>query len=178
MQKAILLSALMLFGGNLMGQALESQKLKFNTWRKDKVITFASVNEGSIIEMAAKGTKLKKSRPRIKPVRINGQNYQLMSNGRAMRLATIDGETLIKTSRDGSMIFIQDEKFTRHRRGNKVIYRDTSGNIVVSGFLKNNVAKMDYELSKERLFLMTICGEELLRRAKENHEATPIFLCP
>ena len=70
-------------------------KIRIRPLEKDKVITFASEDEGSIIEMAAKGTKLKKSLTRIKPARIIVQNYQLMSNGKAMRLTTIDGGTLI-----------------------------------------------------------------------------------
>ncbi|MCB0665684.1 MAG: hypothetical protein KDC80_07675 [Saprospiraceae bacterium] len=131
-------------------------------------VTLAN-SKGDTIQLTKNYTRLPGSKEKIKPVRINSQNYLLHQKAGVIKLSTESNGISLITNDDRRKIFFKDQAYQKvvHKQFNRahIAYFDSDNQVVINGKLINGKLVIDSSLQAD-LSLVVLCAEELIREMK------------
>lgn len=168
----------------LSAQLVSTKNLRVSSWDIGEVLVVE--NEDTKIEITAKAIKLKKQKKKIKPLAINGKNYQLLSRQGAINIVDKSGEVVLMSSRDGREVVIdQHTRFTKKEKQfcRDISYYDQEGELVLRGKYEKRKIVIDVVQPdvKKKDLLTAVCMEELLQDIRREYYGnaflafTPLF---
>ena len=171
--KKTLVLLLTLFSTHLVySQEFIGQKIKYDQWATNEVLTFSTFDGVQEIQMVALPKKVKKNKKKIRHLKINGDKYQLVAASGAINLLNADGKVLLKTNPDRTELFIEGKhKYVKARKQNAISYLDESGKIAVKGQLREGIIRVKNYQEQLNAPLLAICLEELLQIKLERDRA-------
>ncbi|MEL6924609.1 MAG: hypothetical protein AAFO94_11235, partial [Bacteroidota bacterium] len=141
-----------------------SPTIKYRTWMSLDVLDLHALNADQTMHIAMQTSRLKKTPRRLKPVQVDGKNYQLVYSRRVVNLLDEKGQSVAATSKDRRQVHIGDQVYTR-QRGRSLHaweYTDKEGDLVVSGRYNNQRLLLTNHTKEDQELLMIICLEEVI----------------
>lgn len=173
--KTVLIPAFLIFTTiTAFSQEFKSGKIDASQWGTNVVLTLKSEDSGhQEIKIVTKGKKVRRTTQKVKHLKINENSYQLIETCGSINVLNAKGETLLKTNRDRSEIFLlNNERVTRKRtRGSNGAFEYVNDNqqVIVSGQLKGGVIELQNHSSEIKDALIALCLEELLQHAYDRY---------
>jgi len=147
-------------------QEYESVILKSSLINSNKLITFNNMDGNEAIQILSKTKRLKKSKLKLKPLRINGEDYTLIRQQGVLNLKDATGNIVAATNNTRSLVFIDSKSYTKKAafwNTANVSYLDDEGKAVVNIVLKNRRLLVEYLAPDVDDALLAIALEEAIQ---------------
>lgn len=159
---------------SVFSQGFKSGKIDASQWDTNNVLTLKSESKDSDeIQIVTKSKKVRRTSKNIKHLKVNDQSYQLIESCGSINIVNDQGETVLKTNRDRSEVYLKDnQRFTRQRvKGNNGAfeYVNEKQEVIVSGQVKNGIIEIQNHSTEIKDALVALCLEELLKHAYDRY---------
>lgn len=171
MKKTLLLLMLFIIPLLLSAQYFKSQPLYAGYWGGKTTLKISTIDSSYNLEIKALSKKLKGTQFRIKPIQINGKNYQIVRTQDVIHIKDESEETVLMTSNHQMQVVMADgETFHKNKsRRRNFSYLNESGEVVIEARLRDNVFNHVVEITmhENEPLLLALCVEMLTRLARE-----------
>ncbi|MBX2873225.1 MAG: hypothetical protein KTR30_14030 [Saprospiraceae bacterium] len=171
MKKTLLLLALLTIPFLLSAQYFRSKPLTAGYWGSKSTVKISTVDSTYNLEIKALSKRLKGTKFRIKPIKINGDTYRIVRTEDVIHIKNESEETVLMTSNRQMQVVMADgttfqkDKFRRRNFS----YLNESGEVVIEARLRDNVFSHVVEINmyEDEPLLLALCVEMLTRLARE-----------
>ncbi len=171
MKKTLLLLTLFTIPFLLAAQYFRSKPLYAGYWGGKTTVKISTVDSSYNLEIKALSKRLKGTKLRMKPIKINGASYRILRTENVIHIKDDSDETVLMTSNRHMQVVLADGKsFTKnryHRRN--FTYLNENGDVVIEARLRDNVFNHVVEISmhEDEPLLLALCLEMLTKLARE-----------
>lgn len=171
MKKTLLLLTLFAMPFLLSAQYFRSKPLYAGYWGGKTTVKISTVDSTYSLEIKALSKRLKGTRLRMKPVKINNDSYKIVRTADVIHIKDEANQTLLMTSNRQMQVAMSDGKTFRknrfHRRN--FTYLNESGEVVIEARLRDKLFNHVVEISmhEDEPLLLALCVEMLTRLARE-----------
>lgn len=171
MKKTLLLWTLFAIPFLLSAQYFKSKPLYAGYWGGKTTVKISTVDSTYNLEIKALSKRLKGTKLRMKPIKINDDSYRIVRTENVIHIKDESDETVLMTSnRQMKVVTADGETFKKnrfHRRN--FSYLNENGDVVIEAKLRDNLFNHVVEITmhEDEPLLLALCVEMLTRLARE-----------